>query len=128
MNKNIESAIEKVSNSFPSLFSKEDVIKVLQDLNQEIESEPKKGPGIDLEALVKSFQSSFRDVDFEDFIEKDDVEFSLSYDNRIEVENVPIDDYSLVERAVNILEEVIEGLKDEPEEDFLIDESTNSEG
>jgi len=124
MNKKIESAIEKISTSFPSLYSKEDVIRVLQDLNREMESEP----GIDLEVLVKSFRSSFRDVDFEDFIEKDDVEFSLSYDNRIEVENVPIDDYSLVERAVNILEEVIEGLKDEPEEDFLIDESTNSEG
>jgi hypothetical protein len=124
MNKNIESAIEKISTSFPSLYSKEDVIKVLQDLNREMESEP----GINLEVLVKSFKSSFEDVDFEDFIEKDDVELSLSYDNRIEVERVPVDEYSLVERAVSILEEVVEALKYEPEDDYLIDESINSEG
>jgi len=117
MNKKIESAIEKISTSFPSLYSKEDVIKVLQDLNREMESEPEKGPGVNLEVLVKSFKSSFEDVDFEDFIEKDDVELSLSYDNKIEVERVPVDDYSLVERAVSILEEVVEALKYEPQEE-----------
>ena len=117
MNKKIESAIEKISTSFPSLYSKEDVIKVLQDLNREMESEPKEEPGINLEVLVKSFKSSFEDVDFEGFIDKDDAEISLSYDNRIEVENIPIDDYGLVERAVSILEEVIEALKDEPQEE-----------
>jgi hypothetical protein len=56
-------------------------------------------------------------VDFEGFIDKDDAEISLSYDNRIEVENIPIDEYGLVERAVSILEEVIEALKYEPQEE-----------
>ena len=40
MNNHIKNTIEQVSNSFPSLFSREDVIKLLVDLNAEMQNYP----------------------------------------------------------------------------------------
>lgn len=102
MNKHIKNTIEQVSNSFPSLFSREDVIKLLTDLNAEMQAGPQLV--IEKDALVDIFRQTFSEKDFDSIVDTDSIELSLSYNNKIEIENVPIDEDELVTFAVDALE------------------------
>jgi hypothetical protein len=102
MNKHIKNTIEQVSNSFPSLFSREDVIKLLTDLNAEMQSSPQLV--IEKDALIDIFRETFSDKDFRNVVSTDDIELSLSYNNKIEIENVPIDEDEIISSAVDALE------------------------
>jgi hypothetical protein len=114
MQKNIQNTIEKVSNSFPSLFSREDVIKLLTDLNAEMQEESPK-PQIDKEVLLTTFRQMLSEKDWDDVVDSDDIELSLSYNNQIEIESVPIDEDFLIGSVVDTLEalwDVLEGAED----------------
>ena len=102
MNKHIKNTIEQVSNSFPSLFSREDVIKLLVDLNAEMQNGPQLV--IEKDALIDIFRETFSDKDFRNVVNTDDIELSLTYNNKIEVENVPIDEDEIISSAVDALE------------------------
>ena len=102
MNKHIKNTIEQVSTSFPSLFSREDVIKLLTDLNAEMQSGPQLV--IEKDALVDIFRETFSDKDFRNVVDTDSIELSLSYNNKIEIESVPIDEDEIVSSAVDALE------------------------
>jgi hypothetical protein len=102
MNKHIKNTIEQVSNSFPSLFSREDVIKLLNDLDAEMQSSPQLL--VEKDALVDIFRQTFSEKDFRNVVDTDSIELSLSYNNKIEIENVPIDEDEIVGSAVDALE------------------------
>jgi hypothetical protein len=102
MNKHIKNTIEQVSNSFPSLFSREDVIKLLTDLNAEMQAGPQLV--IEKDALIDIFRETFSDKEFGNIVDTDSIELSLSYNNKIEIENVPIDEDEIVSSAVDALE------------------------
>ena len=110
MNNIIKNTIFKVSNSFPSLFSKEDVIKLLTDLNAEMQDETPKQT-VNKEALIDLFRDVFADKDFDDAVAKDDIELSMGYDNKVEVERVPLDEDFLISSAVDALEACWETLE-----------------
>jgi hypothetical protein len=120
MNKNIQNSIEKVSNSFPSLFSREDVIKLLTDLNTEIENESPKS-SINHELLLNVFRDILCDKNWEDVVDKNDIELGLSYHHQIEIESVPVNEDFLINEAVNALEAALEAIPD------IIDETPNLE-
>jgi len=111
MNKNIQNSIEKVSNSFPSLFSREDVIKLLTDLNSEIETESPK-PQIDFDVLATTFRQILSEKDWDDVVDKNDIELGLSYHHQIEIESVPINEDFLIDSAVDALEAALEAIPD----------------
>jgi hypothetical protein len=111
MQKNIQNTIEKVSNSFPSLFSREDVIKLLTDLNAEMQEESPK-PQIDKEVLLTSFRQMLSERDWSDVVDSDDIELSLSYNNQIEIESVPIDEDFLIRSTVDTLEALLDVLEE----------------
>ena len=115
MNKNIQNSIEKVSNSFPSLFSKEDVIKLLTDLNSEMQEESPKLQ-VDLDILATTFRQVLSEKNWDNAVDSDDVEFSLSYDNRVEVDRIPVDEDFIIDEAVNALEACWNALQDLAEE------------
>jgi len=102
MNKHIKNTIEQVSNSFPSLFSREDVIKLLTDLSAEMQNGPQLV--IEKDALIDIFRETFSDKEFGNIVDTDSIELSLSYNNKIEIENVPIDEDEIVSSAVDALE------------------------
>ncbi len=115
MQKNIQNTIEKVSNSFPSLFSKEDVIKLLTDLNSEMQEESPKLQ-VDLDILATTFRQVLSEKNWDDAVDSDDVELSLGYNNKIEVEHIPIDEGFIIDEAVNALEACWNVLQDLAEE------------
>jgi hypothetical protein len=110
MQKNIQNTIEKVSNSFPSLFSREDVIKLLTDLNAEMQEESPK-PQIDKDVLLTTFRQMLSEKDWDDVVDRDDIELGLSYHHQIEIESVPIDEDFLIGSAVDTLEALLDVLE-----------------
>ena len=115
MNKHIKNTIEQVSNSFPSLFSREDVIKLLTDLNAEMQAGPQLV--IEKDALIDIFRETFSDKEFGNIVDTDSIELSLSYNNKIEIENVPIDEDEIVSSAVDALEASWDALVEAANED-----------
>jgi hypothetical protein len=111
-NTHIQTAIQKVSNSFPSLFSREDVIKLLMDLSADMQDEGPK-PKIDLDTLITTFRQVLSEKDWDDVVDKDDVDFSIGYDNKIEIDRIAIDEDYLVGEAVDALEAVYNALDEE---------------
>lgn len=112
MKNSIKNTIEKVSNSFPSLFSREDVIKLLTDLNSEMESEAPKS-NIDKDMLLTTFREMLSQRNWDEVVDKSNVELSLNYDNRIEVEEVPIEEDFLIDSACESLEALLDTLEEE---------------
>ena len=111
-NTHIQTAIQKVSTSFPSLFSREDVIKLLMDLSAEMQDEGPK-PKIDLDTLITTFRQVLSEKVWDDVVDMDDIELSIGYDNKVEVERVTINEDFLIGEVVDALEAVYNALDEE---------------
>jgi len=101
---NIQQAISAVESAYPSLFTKEDVIKLLNQIDLESSTAVSKN-GIDIEDLTETVESVFNNYDTSDMVSYDDIELSINYDHRIEIEieNVETDD--LQERVIDAIRE-----------------------
>ena len=116
MQKQIQETIQKVSTSFPSLFSREDVIKLLMDLSADMQDEDPK-PKIDLDTLITTFRQVLSEKDWDAVVDRDDIELSMGYDNKVEVESIAIDEDFLIGEAVDALEAVYNALEEAANED-----------
>ena len=91
-----ENVIIAVQNSVSSIFSKEDVISLINS----IEGGGRVITTNDIERAIDKV-ISWADNNESDVVDFDSVEFELSYDNRIEVTNVPIQLENLREALEN---------------------------
>ena len=107
-----QSAIQKVSTSFPSLFSREDVVKLLMDLSADMQDEDPK-PKIDLDTLITTFRQVLSEKVWDNVVDMDDIELSMGYDNKVEVERVTINEDFLIGEVVDALEAVYNALDEE---------------
>jgi hypothetical protein len=110
MQKQIQETINKVSTSFPSLFSREDVIKLLADLDTEMQDEAPKGR-IDKDDLLTTFRQMLSEKEWDGVVDKDDVDFSIGYDNKIEIDRIAIDEDFLISETVDALEALLDVLE-----------------
>jgi hypothetical protein len=111
-NKNIQSTISKVHANMSSLFSKEDVIKLLTELDTEIQNEDPK-PQIDKDVLLTTFRQMLSEKDWDNVVDKDDVELSIGYNNQIEIDRIAIDEDFLISETVDALEALLDVLEGE---------------
>jgi hypothetical protein len=111
-NTNIQNTISKVHANMSSLFSKEDVIKLLTELDTEIRNEDPK-PQIDKDVLLTTFRQMLSEKDWDNVVDKDDVELSIGYNNQIEIDRIAIDEDYLVGEVVDALEAVYNALDEE---------------
>jgi len=111
-NTNIQNTISKVSNNMSSLFSKEDVIKLLTELDTKIRNEDPK-PQIDKDVLLTTFRQMLSEKDWDNVVDKDDVELSIGYDNKIEIDRIAIDEDFLISETVDALEALLDVLEGE---------------
>ena len=111
-NTHIQTAIQKVSNSFPSLFSREDVIKLLTELDTEIQNEAPKSK-VNKDDLLVTFRQMLSEKDWDNVVDKDDVELSIGYDNKIEIDRIAIDEDFLISETVDALEALLDVLEGE---------------
>jgi hypothetical protein len=113
-NTNIQNTISKVSNNMSSLFTKEDVIKLLTELDTEIQNEAPKSK-VNKDDLLVTFRQMLSEKDWDNVVDKDDVELCIGYDNKIEVDRIAINEDYLIDEAVDALEalwDVLEGAED----------------
>ena len=116
MTNNIQKTIEKVSNSFPSIFTKDDVIKLLADLSAEMQDETPKQV-IDKDVLLTTFRQMLSEKEWDGVVDKDDIELSMGYDNKVEVDSVTINEDFLIDSAVDSLEALWDVLEEAGNED-----------
>ena len=126
----IQQAVASVQNAPSSIFTREDVINLLNGI-----SAPKGGLQMDrqttkdlCEAILSTVKDNARSLDTSDVCDLSSAEFSLSY-NEIQLDSVDIDSDSIAENVVNgiydTIEEFFETLEEEnkPEDD---DEEANN--
>ena len=112
MQKQIQETINKVSTSFPSLFSREDVIKLLADLDAEMQDEAPKQV-IDKDVLLTTFRQMLSEKDWDNVADKDQFELSIGYDNKIEIDRIAIDEDFLISEVVDGLEALYDALEEQ---------------
>lgn len=110
-NTNIQNTISKVSNNMSSLFTKEDVIKLLTELDTEIQNEAPKSK-VNKDDLLVTFRQMLSEKDWDEVVDKDDVELSVGYDNRLEIDRIAINEDFLINEATNALEALWEVLEE----------------
>ena len=102
-----ETAIDSVNTAYPSIYTKQDVVKLIQDIQAGVETFSAEKPttqfATDFEALEKIKQSlleGVRNISFEDC-----VELELSYNNHIEI---TVDDRAIANEIDECFEAAIE--------------------
>ena len=92
-----QNAIAQVQNSISSIFSKEDVLFLLNNL--EVGSSRK----ITTDDISRAIENTVRWMEREqsEFLDMNRAEFELNYDNRIELVGVPIDVDNITEALEN---------------------------
>lgn len=91
-----EFVLQLVENSASSIFSREDVIKLINSIEGG-------GRVVSVDDIQRAIDNviSWADNNESDVVDFDSVEFELSYDNRIEVSNVPLQLENLREALEN---------------------------
>ena len=91
-----EFVVQLVENSASSIFSREDVIKLINSVEGG-------GRVVSVDDIQRAIDNviSWADNNESDVVDFDSVEFELSYDNRIEVSNVPLQLENLREALEN---------------------------
>jgi hypothetical protein len=82
------------------------------DLSADMQDEGPK-PKIDLDTLITTFRQVLSEKDWDDVVDKDEIELSMGYDNKVEVERVAIDEDFLIGEVVDALEAVYNALDEE---------------
>ena len=113
-----ENVIIAVQNSVSSIFSKEDVISLINSIEE--------GGGRvittnDIERAIDKV-ISWADNNESDVVDFDSVEFELSYNNRIEVTNVPIQLENLREALENNFMDFGEAIEEDSNDEERDDE------
>lgn len=105
----------KTMDAYPSIFSKDDVCNLLSELRTEILNAipellpPPSAYLIDEErfqefnAAVRSSLDNFLDGTNNEVIDYDSAEFNINYDNRLELENICLNNDTILEELDDIL-------------------------
>jgi hypothetical protein len=110
----IENKINEVRNNFPTIYTQEDVIKILTSMESEIQ-EPKSNINFDdlKDDILSKFSRKLNNCDSENIVDFSSAEFEINYNNQVELCTVSIDsDY-----IEGVLEEVLSEMKEEQEFD-----------
>jgi hypothetical protein len=116
-----QNAIAQVQSSVSSIFSKEDVLFLINSIE---EGSNKKVSVLDIQRAIDNVVDNF-ERNTEDVVDYTNVEFNISYDNRIEVESVGLNLDYVREALENNFSDF--GQEDEVEEDKFERESREIE-
>ena len=118
MIKSIENAIHRVKGSYPSIYSKDDVTNLLYELVSDLDTEIndivelRQKPNVDLDDLrSKLHDAIYRKLDRmsnSDVIDFDSAEFSIAYDNRVELDDINFNVDTLIDEVDEAINDVIE--------------------
>jgi hypothetical protein len=115
INELFESKVSKTIDAYPSIFSKDDVVELLNNLKTTVlhtvnEMLPQPNPYLideekfqDFNAAVRNKLENFLDRNNNEIIDYDSAEFNISYHNQLELENICINNDPILEELDDIL-------------------------
>jgi hypothetical protein len=127
----IQAVVNQVNDSVSSIFTKEDVLKLIEGMQQGIDREKELLVEQEVEAVIKASSSNqvvltqdqisalsdkiYDDIDrqldqirSDDVVDYDSAEFSIDYNNRVVLDDVDIDTSSILRKVTERTREVIE--------------------
>ena len=117
--------LEVVQNSVSSIFSKEDVIALINSIeesNFDVKLISRK-----LQDLQSTISYEFQNLNSDEVVDYDSVEFSIGYQNRIEVEDMNINIERLTEIVEGAIEEFDRELENLEENEEVVEAIANNE-
>jgi hypothetical protein len=96
VNRTFELCKESIKLSPSSIFSTDDVTKLIERVKQDVLTliEEEKAETSDLTAfklnVLQAFRHELDDNRYSEYVDQDSAEFNISYDNRIELERIDI--------------------------------------
>jgi len=126
----IDAVINQVTNSPSSIFTKEDVLKLIEGMNYGIEREKEVLVEEEVEAVIKAagkqtlaltedqvkgliesieqeIETSIQRLDKEDIVDFDTAEFSLEYNNTVRLDDIEVNTDRIVDQVLKNMEKQI---------------------
>lgn len=112
LNTNFELTKEQVNTSLSCIYSKEDVLNIIESLKQKtltaFEDNINQPQDINKDELIDIFAYALEhELDRSGYVDMDSAEFSLNYENRIELEHVNILTDDITDTARTVLRKVL---------------------
>lgn len=103
-----DTQIEQVRTSPASLFTKDDVCNLLSDFEKRIAAAQSQLKGLeDLKnSISQQYQEEIEDTDSDQLIDFDSAEFSIGYDNRIEIDSIDINKDAIMAKFNRVLDNI----------------------
>jgi hypothetical protein len=117
--------LESVQNSVSSIFSKEDVIALINSIDEsnfDVKLISRK-----LQDLQSTISYEFQNLNSDEVVDYGSVEFSIGYQNRIEVEDMNINIERLTEIVEGAIEEFDRELENLEENEEVVEAIANNE-
>ena len=110
-----QQAIEMVNNSFPTIFAKEDVIKLLEAIT-ETESNNQKSFVDVLKKLQKSVIDNIGNLNSDEVVDYDSIQLSISYSREITIDDLSVNYDTIQDAVIDSFDEVVSNYEEEEEE------------
>jgi len=131
----IDAVINQVTNSPSSIFTKEDILKLIEGMNYGIEREKEVLVEQEVEAAIKAagkqslaltedqvrglteaieqeIETSIQRLDKDDIVDFDSAEFSLEYNNTVRLDDIEVNTNRIVDQVLKNMEKQIIGYLD----------------
>lgn len=125
----IESAIANVQTAFPSIFTKEDVVSILEGLHTKAEEEVVVSSVLNdeqidelVEMVKEAVSRKLNKMDCSDLVDYSTAEFEINYGNTLELTEVSVNVDSIEEEVHSEIEDKIKSYF----ETFVIDEEVET--
>lgn len=100
-----QDAIQKVETAFPSIFSKEDVINLINGIDEGNAQFDKDSL---LSKIREAVEEATSNLDTDDVVDVDSVSFEIRHGNEITIESISINDREIANQIMELVEEVID--------------------
>lgn len=113
MIKSIEDAVQRVKGSYPSIYSKDDVVNLLYELMSDLDTEINDmlKPNVDFDDLRSKLRDAIdhklNRISNDNAIDFESAEFSINYDNRVELDNINLNVDNIVDEIDDTIEDVL---------------------
>jgi len=107
-----ENVLEVVQNSVSSIFTKDDVLKLITSIEQEQQTNQVYDLIKKLQDLQENISYRFQNLNSDEIVDYDSVEFSIGYNNRIEVEDVSLNVDNLTDIVIDSFSCLIDELRE----------------
>ena len=107
MNQVFDNARTKVLSAFPSIYTKDDVIKLINELQTEVTKQPQTDIATLEELkqnLLETLERKIDNLDSADVVDFDSADFMIGYRNTIEIESIDVNNSTLfneIETMIN---------------------------